>query len=59
MDGGMIVALPVGEPDPLARLTVIAADSRRRKAGALRLARISGLVAARRLMLPTCGIVYA
>jgi WS/DGAT/MGAT family acyltransferase len=53
MDGGMIVALPIGEPDTLARLTVIAADSRRRKAGALRLAGsgISASVTARRLML--------
>jgi diacylglycerol O-acyltransferase / wax synthase len=53
MDGGMMVALPIGEPDTLARLTVIAADSRRRKAGALRLAGsgISASVTARRLML--------
>jgi diacylglycerol O-acyltransferase / wax synthase len=55
MDGGMMVALPIGEPDTLARLTVIAADSRRRKAGALRLAGsgISASVTARRLMLRT------
>jgi WS/DGAT/MGAT family acyltransferase len=53
MDGGMMVALPVGEPDTLARLKVIAADSRRHKAGALRLAGtgISASVTARRLML--------
>lgn len=53
MDGGMMVALPIGEPDTLARLTVIAADSRRRKAGALRLAGsgISASVTSRRLML--------
>jgi WS/DGAT/MGAT family acyltransferase len=53
MDGGMMVALPIGEPDTLTRLTVIAADSRRRKADALRLAGsgISASVTARRLML--------
>jgi WS/DGAT/MGAT family acyltransferase len=53
MDGGMMVALPIGEPDTLARLRVIAADSRRRKADALRLAGsgISASVTARRLML--------
>jgi diacylglycerol O-acyltransferase len=53
LDGGMMVALPIGEPDPAARLAAIAADSRRRKAGALRLAGsgISASVTARRLML--------
>jgi len=53
MDAGMMVALPIGEPDAAARLKVIAADSRRRKAGALRLAGsgISASVTARRLML--------
>jgi diacylglycerol O-acyltransferase len=54
LDGGMMVALPIGEPDPLARLTAIAADSRRRKTDAQRLAGsgISASVTARRLMLP-------
>ncbi len=53
MDGGMMVALPIGEPDTLARLKLIAADSPRRKADALRLAGsgISASVTARRLML--------
>jgi diacylglycerol O-acyltransferase / wax synthase len=31
LDGGMIIPLPVGEPDPTTRLQQIAAESRRRK----------------------------
>jgi WS/DGAT/MGAT family acyltransferase len=31
LDGGMVIPLPVGEPDPTARLRLIAAESRRRK----------------------------
>lgn len=31
LDGGMVIPLPVGEPDPSARLRLIAAESRRRK----------------------------
>jgi diacylglycerol O-acyltransferase / wax synthase len=31
LDGGMVIPLPVGEPDPTARLRLIAAESRQRK----------------------------
>jgi WS/DGAT/MGAT family acyltransferase len=31
LDGGMLIPLPVGEPDPTARLQLIAAESRQRK----------------------------
>jgi diacylglycerol O-acyltransferase len=57
MDGGMMVPLPVGDPDARRRLRLIAADTVRRKTNVMRLPEtgIAGSAMARKLMLRLMG----